>query len=79
MLELFLKPIDANKHNKYNLTKRERVVLARLLEGDSYKMIAEACFISIGTVYSHINNIYKKLHINSKSEAVIKTIREHLV
>ena len=79
MLELFAKPINDVKHDDYKLTKREREVLQRLVEGDSYKMVAEACFISIGTVYSHINNIYKKLRINSKSEAVIKTIREHLV
>ena len=77
--ELFAKPIYDIKYNDYNLTKRECEVLQRLVEGDSYKMVAEACFISIGTVYSHINNIYKKLRINSKSEAVIKTIREHLV
>jgi len=79
ILELLIKPINGTKHNDYKLTKREREVLQRLLKGDSYKMVAEACSISIGTVYSHINNIYKKLHINSKSEAVIKTILEHLV
>ena len=47
--------------------------------GDSYKMVADACFISIGTVYSHINNLYKKLHVNSKSEAVRKALHENLV
>ena len=77
--ELFAQPIYDIKYNDYKLTKRECEVLQRLVEGDSYKMVAEACFISIGTVYSHINNIYKKLRINSKSEAVIKAIREHLV
>jgi DNA-binding CsgD family transcriptional regulator len=42
-------------------------------------MVADACFISISTVQSHINSLYKKLHVNSKSEAVIKAIREKLV
>lgn len=65
--------------DKYKLTKREQEVLYRLVMGDSYKMVADSCFISIGTVYSHINNIYKKLQINSKSEAVIKAIKERLV
>jgi DNA-binding NarL/FixJ family response regulator len=71
--------ISGEKQDNYNLTNRERDVLQRLLMGDSYKMIANACFISIGTVYSHINNIYKKLQINSKSEAVIKAIKERLI
>ena len=67
------------KNNEYQLTSRERTILQCLLAGDSYKMIADRCFISIGTVYSHINNIYKKLQVNSKSEAVIKAMKENLV
>ena len=67
------------KQNKYHLTSREREVLQRLLVGDSYKMIADTCCISIGTVYSHINSIYKKLQVNSKSEAAIKALKERLV
>jgi DNA-binding NarL/FixJ family response regulator len=42
-------------------------------------MIASNCFISMGTVCTHISNIYKKLHVNSKSEAVAKAIRERLI
>ena len=60
----------------FNLSKRELDVLDCLLKGDSYKMIADACSINIGTVNSHINSIYKKLNVHSKSEVVIKTIRE---
>ena len=41
----------------------------------SYKMVADACFISIDTVGVHIKNIYKKLQVHSKSEAVAKAIR----
>lgn len=65
--------------NKYDLSQREKDVLACLTKGFSYKMIAERCFISMGTVCTHIANIYKKLHVNSKSEAVAKAIRERLV
>lgn len=70
-------PRDAS--NDYTLSQRELVILKCLVNGDSYKMIADHCRISIGTVRSHINNIYKKLHINSKSEAVAKALRERLV
>ena len=79
VLEYFSKPPPSAKKESYQLSTRETEVLKRLVMGDSYKMVADACFISIGTVYSHINNLYKKLHVNSKSEAVIKAIHEKLV
>ena len=65
--------------NEYTLSQKEQVILKCLVNGDSYKMIGDHCNISIGTVRSHINNIYKKLHINSKSEAVAKALKERLV
>lgn len=65
--------------NDYSLSARELDVLKRLVTGDSYKMIADHCNISIGTVCGHINSIYRKLAVNSKSEAVVKAIKERLV
>ena len=79
VLEYFSKSVVSSKKESYQLSKRETEILNRLVLGDSYKMVANACFISIGTVYTHIDNIYKKLHVNSKSEAVIKAIKERLV
>jgi len=79
VLEYFSRPVNPEKEKLYQLSQRERDILKRLVMGDSYKMVADACFISIGTVYSHINSLYKKLHINSKSEAVILAMREKLV
>ena len=61
-----------------DLSKQEKKVLQYLVIGHSYKMIANDCKISMGTVRFHINNIYKKLHINSKSEAVAKALKEKL-
>lgn len=78
VLEFFSKP-HINKNNEYALSKRELDIIKCLVNGDSYKMIADACFISMGTVRSHINSIYKKLQVNSKSETVIKAIKEKLV
>jgi DNA-binding NarL/FixJ family response regulator len=76
----FFNQQNGQKHsNEYTLSQRELSILKCLVNGDSYKMIADHCTISIGTVRSHINNIYKKLHINSKSEAVAKAIKERLV
>ncbi len=77
VLEFFSKGVP--RKNEYALSTREMDILKCLVEGDSYKMIGEKCFIAAGTVCTHINNIYKKLHVNSKSEAVIKALRERLV
>lgn len=63
----------------FDLTEREKEVLTHLVNGNSYKMVAAAMFISIDTVRSHIKNIYEKLHVNSKSEAVAKALRDNIV
>ena len=66
-----------NPHSE--LTTRETEVLTQLCKGKSYKMIADTLFISEETVRRHIKNIYKKLEVGSKSEAVAKALKEKLV
>jgi len=56
----------------YNLSGRENQLLELLVEGHTYQQIADQMFISHGTVRKHIENIYEKLHIHSKIEAVNK-------
>ncbi len=79
VISYFGKNSAGNNGNEYALSVRELSILQCLVNGDSYKMIGDHCNISIGTVRSHISNIYRKLHINSKSEAVSKAIKEKLV
>ncbi len=67
----------AKKEN--DLTPKETEVLKLLVDGFSYKMIASEQEVSIDTVRTHIKNIYRKLHVNSMSEAVAKAIRQNLV
>ncbi|MDP2208143.1 MAG: response regulator transcription factor [Bacteroidota bacterium] len=55
------------------LSKREEEILSYLTRGYQYKEIAEVLFISYDTVRTHIKHIYKKLHVRSRSEAIIKT------
>ncbi len=64
---------------EYNLSAREKEVLACLVKGMSYKMIADHCSISYETVRSHMKNIYEKLHVVSMTEAVAKAINQRLV
>jgi DNA-binding NarL/FixJ family response regulator len=79
VISYFNKKEAVAESNEYTLSQRELTILQCLVNGDSYKMIGDHCQISIGTVRSHINNIYKKLHINSKSEAVAKALKERLL
>jgi len=68
----------ADSQPKEPLTNREREVLQKMCEGLGYKMIAEELFVDINTVKFHIRNIYRKLEVNSKGEAIAKAIRERL-
>jgi DNA-binding CsgD family transcriptional regulator len=52
------------------LTDRQKEILRELVDGKSYKMIADTCGITLETVRDHIKKIYKKLHINSRGELV---------
>jgi DNA-binding NarL/FixJ family response regulator len=63
----------------FDLSEREKEILSCLVEGMSYKMIADACNISSDTVSAHIKNIYRKLQVHSKSEAVAKAIKGRIV
>lgn len=67
------------KNPTYDLTERELEVLTLLCQGKSYKVIAEALFISTNTVNYHLKNIYSKLHVNSKAEAMVKASEEGIV
>lgn len=59
----------------FNLSVREKEILSLLVDGLSYKMIAEKCFISIYTVNAHIRKIYEKMHVHSATEAVARANR----
>jgi DNA-binding NarL/FixJ family response regulator len=62
---------------EYKLTPREKEILDSLVDGLTYKKIAEKHFVSVGTICTHISSIYEKLHVNSKAEAVAKILRSN--
>lgn len=78
VLEKFRKQSVPTLKEFNNLSNREHEILECLVEGMSYKMIANARNISIDTVRFHIRNIYEKLHVNSKSEAVVRAMRDKI-
>lgn len=69
------RPVSAS----YDLTPQERHLLKLLVEGHHKKTAASEMGISFHTVSFHLRNIYEKLQVHSKSEAVAKALREHLV
>lgn len=62
----------------YHLSEREKEILRLMIEAFNYKAIAEKTFISYETVRTHVKNIYKKLHVSSRNEAVMKAIQQGL-
>jgi DNA-binding NarL/FixJ family response regulator len=69
------RPVSAS----YDLTPQERHLLKLLVEGHHKKTAADVMNISFHTVTFHLRNIYEKLQVHSKSEAVAKALREHLI
>lgn len=70
----YFNPKDSQKFESL-LTKKEHEIVSGLVEGLSYKLIADRMNISIETVRFHIKNIYKKLHVNSKGEVISKSLK----
>lgn len=54
--------------NTESLSKQEQRVMELILEDKTNKEIADALFVSVSTVKTHINNLYKKLNISSREE-----------
>jgi DNA-binding NarL/FixJ family response regulator len=71
----FRPPEQAN----YHLTPQETELLKLLIEGHHKKTAAQELGISFHTVSFHLSNIYQKLQVHSKTEAVAKALREKLV
>ncbi len=64
---------------EYHLTEQEKQILKLLVDGHHYKTAAYELGISTSTVSFHLKNIYTKLQVHSKTEAVAKALRERLV
>lgn len=71
VVSFFQKQNDKVNDNT-QLSNREKQVLALLSKGFLYKEISDQLFISTGTVRQHIHNIYEKLHVQNRMEAINK-------
>ncbi len=61
------------------LSQREQEILRLLSEGLNYRSIAEKIFLSPHTIKTHIKNIYAKLHVHTRAEAIKKAIKDKLI
>lgn len=81
-LKLFRNPAafeDLPNKEEYNLTAREIEVLEQLSKGLKYNTIAENLFLSVGTIRKHVENIYTKLQVHNKLEAIQKAKTNKLI
>jgi DNA-binding NarL/FixJ family response regulator len=65
----------AKKKVESILSPKEKEIVVGLVDGLSYKLIADRMDISIETVRFHIKNIYRKLHVHGKAEVISKSLR----
>ncbi|HET9275433.1 MAG TPA: response regulator transcription factor [Gemmatimonadales bacterium] len=77
VLEMFARM--ATPQADYGLSEREREILHLLVESHTKHRIAEHLGLSPHTIDGHMRNIYMKLHVNTRSGAVAKALREHLL
>jgi len=68
--EIFTYEVAINK--ELPLTNREKEILMYLAKGLQYREIASELYISFETVKSHVTNIYSKLKVNNRTEAILK-------
>lgn len=81
-LRLFRNPVDFDTvpdPDAVKLTAREVEVLEQLSKGLKYNLIADNLFLSVGTVRKHIENIYTKLQVHNKLEAIQKAKNNNLI
>ncbi len=80
-LKLFRNPVDFGNASQeaINLSAREIEVLEQLSKGLKYNSIAENLFLSVGTIRKHIENIYSKLQVHNKIEAIEKAKSNKLI
>jgi DNA-binding NarL/FixJ family response regulator len=81
-LKLFRNPIDfehVSNEEEIQLTAREVEVLEQLSKGLKYQQIAENLFLSVGTIRKHVENIYTKLQVHNKLEAIQKAKNNKLI
>jgi len=75
VVQFFAHPADGTSSSLAGLTPGEKEFLNQLAKGYAYKEIADRMNISIDTVRSYVRTVYEKLHVHSRTDAVVKYLR----
>lgn len=78
VLRMIEAPRNTSAANEFQLTDREKEILAMLVNGHTYKRIAAELGVSFSTVNRHITHVYEKLRVHSVGEAVALAVRRGL-
>jgi len=70
---------EKNVYEEFGLTKREIEIIEKIATGNTYKQIGDELNISPSTVRKHIENIYAKLRVHNKTEAINLTKRKDII
>jgi DNA-binding NarL/FixJ family response regulator len=80
LFQKFAPPLpETTEEEAVTLSKREKEILQLMMEGDNYRTISEKCFLSYDTVRTHVRSIYKKLHVASVNQALVKAFKQRLI
>jgi NarL family two-component system response regulator LiaR len=77
--QVLIQKVTKPEKSDFNLTEREKKILELMVEGLSNNEIAERLVIGQATVKFHVGNVLSKLDVNSRTEAVILAMKQHLV
>jgi DNA-binding NarL/FixJ family response regulator len=78
-VSILQKPVTGKEKTPFNLTEREQEILKLLVHGMQYKEIGNQLQISPNTAKKHVLNIYSKLHVNSKAQALALAYEKGLI
>ena len=70
---------EYNPENEFNLSPREHEVLVLIAQGLSYQEIANQLFVSLSTVKTHAANIFSKLDVQRRTQAVMEAQKRGLL
>lgn len=79
VLQAIFQTANSLKASDFNLTSREREILTMMIEGLNNKQIAIKLTVSLSTIKSHVSKILSKLGVESRTEAVMLAMRNHIV
>lgn len=79
VLAMFKDRSTGRSQASFNLTERELEVLDLITKGISYKAISEKLEVSLDTIKFHAKNIYDKLQVHTKTDAVVKALKHRIV